>query len=146
MSLNAGEHGAETVEFALIGPIAIFLVFGIIYGLLAIAAQVTLTQASAVGARYASIPTDQIARTFPTASAVASKVYASAPFFKPGNCATTVTGATTANSPVSLNVSCAFPNPAGDLMNGMRRLFLRDSAAPYSSSITMTASATSRRE
>ena len=146
MRPEAGEHGAETVEFALIAPLAIFLIFGMIYALLAIAAQVTLTQASAMGARYASIPTDQIARTFPSASAVASKVYASAQFFKPGNCATTVTGATAANSLVSLNVSCAFPNPAGDLMNGIRRLFLGDSEAPYSSSLTMTASATSRRE
>ena len=48
------ESGANAVEFALVLPILIVLVFGIIYGGIAYNRQLALTQAAREGARFAA--------------------------------------------------------------------------------------------
>ncbi|MGH2769038.1 MAG: TadE/TadG family type IV pilus assembly protein [Actinomycetota bacterium] len=140
------EDGAEIIEFALVAPLVLFLVFGLIYGLLTIAAQLSLAHAASVGVRYASIPTDPAVDAYPTPGAVATRVVDSTPFFGAGACATTVTGDSTPNAPVDLDVSCDFPNPLGRALNGLRGIFIPDGASPYASDLSLSMSARGRRE
>lgn len=49
------DRGAEAVEFALILPVFIALISGVIYFGLILAAQISITQAARDGARYAAI-------------------------------------------------------------------------------------------
>ena len=49
-----GESGANAVEFALVLPILLMLVFGVLWGGMAYNQQLTLTQAAREGARFAA--------------------------------------------------------------------------------------------
>lgn len=140
-----GEEGAQTLEFALVAPLTIFLFFGIVYSLLAVAANVSLAHAASSAVRYASIPTDSIQPVYPSPAQVQSKLFAATPFFTQTSCTTSVTGASTPNSPVSLSVSCPFANPLGASLNGLRRFF-GGSGDPFGSTFQMTATAKARRE
>jgi Flp pilus assembly protein TadG len=60
----AGERGAAAVEFALLLPVLLMLVFGIIDFGRALNAQITLTQAAREGARLAALgQPDVVSRT-----------------------------------------------------------------------------------
>jgi Flp pilus assembly protein TadG len=58
---GAGDRGAAAVEFALVLPMLLLLVFGLIDLGRAINAQITLTQAARVGARMAALSESNVA-------------------------------------------------------------------------------------
>ena len=147
--LRRSETGAETVEFALVAPLVLFLIFGLIYGFLGMAAQLSLTHAASVGVRFATMPTDAPTNTYPSVEAVKNKVLASTPFFKAEDCAAPTvndeSGTPTPNREVTLTISCDFPNPAGAALGGISGLFGGEGAS-YDGELTLTASVTGRRE
>jgi Flp pilus assembly protein TadG len=142
-----GDRGAETVEFALVFPVAAFLILGLLYGLFAVAAHVSLAHATSRGVRYASIPTDPIAGVYPSTAQVEAFVDDHTPFFAADGCVTSVVGDSHENAPVTLDVDCDFPNPAGGAVNGLRNLLgAGDGNDPYDSDLQITAHAKARRE
>lgn len=145
--LRREERGAEAVEFAIVGPMVFFLCFAIIYLLLVLAAQVSVARSASIGVRYASI-FDQSAGRYPTAADVNSNVLNNTHLFSSGACTTTtLSGAITPNSPITLAVSCNFPNPAGQAVSGLRSaLFGSGGGSEGTSSLVLTASAKARRE
>lgn len=100
------ERGAETLEFALVSPALFLLLLGVVYGLVAVASQVTLGHAASVGVRYASVLESG---SYPTEADVARKVESSTPFFAPGACTSTVTGDSLPYAPITLDVACRMP-------------------------------------
>jgi len=142
------DDGAEAVEFAIVAPLALMVIFGIIYVLLALAAHVSLNHASSVAVRYASIPVDPVTDFYPTASDVHEKLTSSTPFFSPDACTVVVTPngpRGRQNEPVSLDVSCEFPNPAGATFDALGAL-LGGTRNPANDTLTMTTAAEARRE
>lgn len=146
------DRGVEVLEFALVFPVVAFLLFGLIYTLLTAGAYLSLTHGAMEGVRYASIPTDPIAGTYPTAAAVASRVQGASPFYAPSTCQTTVAGGGAENQPVSVSVSCTMFNPLGGLVGGLGKLLAQMAGASSSSSsssggnLTLSITATSRSE
>lgn len=138
------EAGAEAVEFALVAPLLFMFIFGLIYVLLAMAAQLSLSYATNVGVRFATIPVDAPLNVYPSQEAVAERVVESTPFFEPGDCTTTVPPGGTPNEAFTLTVSCDFPNPAGGALTGLSGIF--GGGASYDSDLTLTADARGRRE
>ena len=120
------EAGAEAIEFALIAPLVLGLIFAIVYGLLVVAAHLTLAHGTSIGVRYATMPTDPVTDTYPTEAEVEARIVATTPFFSADSCATTVAGDRIPNAPVSVEVSCTFPNPAGAVLDGLFDLFTGD--------------------
>lgn len=139
------ETGAEAVEFAIAGPVALFLIAGVIYLVMAVAAQVSLHHGASVGVRYASIPTDPVATTYPSATEVEARLDDATWFFTADSCTTLVDGDEIQNAPVDLDVTCTFPNPLGAAMNGLQRTFT-DSTGGFSDTFDMSARAKARRE
>jgi Flp pilus assembly protein TadG len=139
------ESGAEMVEFALVAPMVFLLIFGLIYGLLTLAAQVSLSHAASVGVRFATIPTIVAIDTYPSSAAVAQKVMDSTPFFEPGDCITTVPESGNPNEAFAMTVACDFPNPMGRAFNGIRGLFGEGGSAG-DTNLTLTANVQGRRE
>ncbi len=141
------ERGAEALEFGLVFPVVALIIFGLIYGLLALAAHISLAHASARGVRYASLPLDPVAGIYPTVTQVSERVDESTPFFTAAACETTVVGEAKENAPVTLDVSCNFPNPLGAALSGLRSLFTSaDDPSTYSNTLTISAHSQSRRE
>jgi hypothetical protein len=132
------------VEFALVAPLLLMFIFGLIYGLLAMAAQLSLTYATNVGVRFATIPIDAPLNVYPSQQAVAAKVADSTPFFAPGDCTTAVPPEGTPNEAFTLTVSCDFPNPAGGALTGLSGIW--GGGSSYDSDLTLTANARGRRE
>jgi len=128
------DRGAAVLEFALVFPVVAFLIFGLIYGLFAVAAHVSLAHAASRTVRYASLATDPVAGLYPTVEQVETYMDGQTPFFTASSCETTVAGESRENAPVVLDLTCAFPNPAGRVVG-----FVDED-------ITMTAHATARRE
>jgi Flp pilus assembly protein TadG len=131
------EQGAATLEFALVFPVVAFLIFGLIYGLLAVAAHVSLAHAASRTVRYASLAIDPVAGVYPDVEQVEAYMDDQTPFFTASSCETTVTPDSpnaVENEPVVLDLTCAFPNPAGKVVG-----FLDEN-------IAMVAHATARRE
>jgi len=95
------ERGATLVEFALILPILITLLFGVVeFGRL-LNAQVVVTSATREGARYASLGS--------SAATVTSQVKASCPTLDPTKITVTVTNAGgTSGTPVTVRVTYEF--------------------------------------
>jgi Flp pilus assembly protein TadG len=122
------------LEFALVFPVVAFLIFGLIYGLFAVAAHVSLAHAASRSVRYATLALDPVAGIYPTTEQVETYMDTQTPFFTASSCETTVVGDALENAPVVLDLTCAFPNPAGRVV-GM-----------IDENITMTAHATARRE
>lgn len=139
------ETGAESVEFAFVAPVALFLIAGIIYFLLAVSAQISLHHAVSQTTRYATIPTDPVTTTYPTAAEVDAHLEQATPFFAAGSCTTSVTGEEKQNAPVTVEASCDFPNPLGAAMNGLKQAFT-DDTAEFADTFTMSARGTGRRE
>jgi Flp pilus assembly protein TadG len=139
------ERGAEALEFAIVFPVAALIIFGLIYGLLALSAHISLAHAAARGVRYASLPTDPVAGIYPTVADVEQRVDESTPFFTGAACETTVVGEAKENAPVTLDVSCDFPNPIGATLSALRSLF-GGSGDAYSDDLTISAHSESRRE
>jgi Flp pilus assembly protein TadG len=139
------ETGAEAIEFALVAPIMLFLVIGLVYGLLAVAAHLSLGHATSRGLRYATIPTDPVSAVYPTGDEVAERVASQTPFFTADDCTTTVTGDERENAPVTLEVSCDFPNPLGGAVEGLRNAFF-GGGSDQPDVIAMTTRAEGRRE
>lgn len=110
------ERGAAALEFALVFPVVVFIVFALVYGLFAVAAHTSLAHAASRGVRYASLPIDPISGTYPSVADVEAYVDDQTPFFTAASCETSVVGDSTENAPVVLDVSCAFPNPAGKVI------------------------------
>ena len=145
--LASDERGAETVEFALVFPVVAFLIFGLIYGLLAVAAHVSLAHATSRGVRYASIPIDPVAGIYPSTTQVEDFVDGHTPFFTADGCETMVVGEVRENAPVTLDVGCDFPNPAGGALDALRNVFSgSDDPDVYDDSLEMSAHAEARRE
>ncbi len=140
------ERGAAAIEFALVFPVAAFLIIGLLYGLLGVAAQISLVHAASRGVRYASIATDPLAGVYPSTDAVAVRVAAHTPFFSASDCTTAVAGEMTENAPVRLDVVCDFPNPLGRALSAVADLINGPSAATYSDVLKMSAHAEARRE
>ncbi|HEX2052255.1 MAG TPA: TadE/TadG family type IV pilus assembly protein [Actinomycetota bacterium] len=139
------ERGAEAVEFALISPLLFFLVFGLIYLLLAFAAQLSLGYATNVAVRYAAIPLPGTTSTYPTSGQVLTKATSVTPFFGSSACSPTL-GSGGINQPVTLTLSCDFPNPAGHAVNGFRSVFFGGGGDDVQTTIEMSATAQSRKE
>ena len=147
MRIATDERGAEALEFALVAPVALFLIFGLIYGLFAVAAHVSLAHATSRGVRYASIPIDPVTGIYPSSDQVEDFVLDHTPFFTAATCETVVVGDARENAPVTLDVDCNFPNPAGGALNGLRDVFTRsDGPDTYDSTLQMSAHAATRRE
>jgi Flp pilus assembly protein TadG len=145
--LASEERGAAAIEFALVFPVAAFLIFGLLYSLIAVAAQLSLVHAASRGVRYASIATDPLAGVYPSTADVAQHVASETPFFSASSCTTTVVGDSTENAPVNLNVACNFPNPLGRAVSALRNLILGGSGQDvYSDNLKMSAHAEARRE
>lgn len=138
------EEGAEAVEFGLLAPLLFFLVFGLIYLLLMFAAQLSLGYATNVGVRYAALPSDSLGGSYPTAAQVRDKAVDATPFFSTSSCTPTLVPAAV-NKPVTLTLSCDFPNPAGGAVNGLRQMFF-GGGGEVSSSVELSATAQSRKE
>ncbi|HEX2180407.1 MAG TPA: TadE/TadG family type IV pilus assembly protein [Actinomycetota bacterium] len=136
------EEGAEAVEFALVGPMVLFLVFGVIYMLLLAGAQLSLGYATNVAVRYAAIPVS--GTTYPSASQVVNKVDSVTPYFTASS-STPSLAAGGVNQPVTLTMDCDFPNPAGRAANALRNAFVGN-GEEISSTIELSATARSRRE
>jgi Flp pilus assembly pilin Flp len=146
-ALVRDERGAEALEFALVFPVVAFLLFGLIYGGFAVAAQVSLAHAASRGVRFASIAVDPVADVYPSADAVASRVDAETPFFSASACQTTVGGDARENAPVTLNVVCDFPNPMGKALSALKNFFAgSDDPDSYTDKLRMSARAEGRRE
>jgi Flp pilus assembly protein TadG len=141
------ERGAETVEFALVFPVVAFLILGLLYGLFAVAAHVSLAHAASRGVRYASIPVDAVSGVYRTTEEVEAFVDENTPFFTASSCETTVTGDALENAPVTLDIVCGFPNPAGKALSGLRDLLLNTHEPDrYADALAMSAHAEARRE
>lgn len=138
------DRGAEALEFALVSPMVLMIVFGVIYALLAVSAQLSLSYAASVGARHASIPTDFVNGVYPTDGAVVERVAAATPFFAADSCGGGVTGTTKQNDKLTLSVTCDFPNPIGHVVG----LLLGDAATTgaFAPVLKMSARAEARRE
>lgn len=131
------EEGAEAVEFALVGPLLFFLVFGLIYLLLLFAAQVSLGWATNVGVRYAAIGE-------PGVSEVIQHATDRTPFFSPERCNAQLASSGT-NLPVTLTMNCDFPNPAGAAVDALRSA-LFGGGDELGSVVELSATAQSRKE
>ncbi len=152
--LRREQTGAEIAEFALVAPILLLAIFGLIYAMLAAAAHVSLAHASSVAVRYASLPVDPVLDVYPSLGQVTDKLHASTPFFGTGSCTTALTGDSTANSRVVLTADCRFPNPLGRTLNALAAVVGGEPQAPEpgdgpyvdSSDITISSTAKARRE
>jgi Flp pilus assembly protein TadG len=150
--LRRADGGFELLEFAMVVPVFLFLVFAMIFTLMDAGAYIALTHGALQGVRYESIPTDPIAGTYPTNTAVANVVAASTPFFHNGQCSTTTSGGAAENQPVSVSVSCTYLNPLGSALGGLGALVARLAGASSSSSsatgsqVTLSVTATARSE
>lgn len=140
------EDGAEVVEFALVFPVFAFIVFGLIYGLFAVAAHVSLAHATSRGVRYASIPVDPLGGTYRSTGEIEAYMDGQSPFFSASTCETTVVGEERTNAPVSLDVACDFPNPAGRVVSALSGLIDRDRPVSHSDALVISAQAEARRE
>lgn len=140
------DDGAQTLEFALLAPAIVFMVFGIVYALLVVTANVSLSHAASVAVRYASIPTDNIVPEYPDSAQVAGRLFDSTPFFESGSCTLSLSGDPVVNAPVNLDVECPFANPLGTALNGLRGLMSAGDEAPFGNTFTISADATARRE
>src|SRR5688572_17687049 len=105
------DEGAEAIEFAIAFPVLALLIIGLLYGLFAVAAHISLAHATSKGARYASIATDPVTSSYPTPDDVAAEIDEHTPFFSADSCDVAVDGATSDNAVVTLEVGCDFPNP-----------------------------------
>lgn len=141
--LRRREDGAEAVEFAFIGPLLFFVVFGLIYLLILFAAQLSLGYATNVGVRYAAIPTSP--GVYPPAGEVVSAATQATPFFSASSCTPTLNNGVPVNNPVTLTMECSFPNPAGGAVNGLKNL-LYGGGEDYSTTVELSATAQSRKE
>jgi len=146
------ERGAEVLEFALVFPLFAFLVFALMFSLLAVGAWVSLTHGALQGVRYASIPTDLLNGTYPTNAQVATRVSQSTPFFYSPACTTSTTGGVSENQPVSVAVTCSFFNPLGALVTNFGKMISHSIGGSSSSSsqvggnLVITVTATARAE
>jgi Flp pilus assembly protein TadG len=139
------DNGAEIVEFALVAPLVLLMIFGLIYGMLATGAQLSLSYATSVAARYASIPT--AGSTYPTPAQVGAKLADSTPFFGTGACTTTIAGSSgVANSPMTISATCNFPNPLGGAVAAIRGVITGTTLPNQPDTLALTASAQSRKE
>ncbi len=140
------EKGAEALEFGIVFPLVALILFALIYGLLALAAHLSLAHAAAQGVRFASIPVDPVAGTYPSVAAVEERIDENTPFFDAAACETSVVGTAQENVPLSLDVSCSFPNPLGAVLSALRELFSSSEGQVYADDLTITAHTESRRE
>lgn len=140
------DDGAQMLEFALVAPVVVFLLFGIIYALLAVAANVSLSHAASAAVRYASIPTDNIEPVYPSAEDVSARLFDSTPFFAPESCLSSVSGGAVPNTVVSVSVECPFPNPLGITLSRLSTLLAGDGGQSFGDTFTLSALATGRRE
>jgi Flp pilus assembly pilin Flp len=145
-ALLSDERGAEALEFALVFPVAAFLLFGLIYAGFAVAANVSLAHAASRGVRYASIAVDPLSSMYPSTAEVAAKVDDETPFFAADDCDTTLVGDSRENAPVTLDVVCDFPNPMGKALSGVKNFITGSDDEAYSDSLRITARAEGRRE
>lgn len=146
MRLSRDENGSEAIEFALVAPFMLLVVFVSLYGLILAAANVSLAHASSVAVRYATIPVNPFMDVYPTTAQVTAKLHGSTPFFG-ANCTTTVTTTPGPNAPVVLQAKCPFPNPLGSVINKIGQLLTGAPSAQYpSGAMTVTHSAVGRRE
>lgn len=140
------QDGAQTLEFALVAPAFIFLVFAIMYALLVVSANVSLAHAASAAVRYAAIPTDNIEPVYPAPEQVSEVLFDSTPFFSAETCTTSLAGDAAPNAPVSLSVICPFANPLGAVLNGLQGLVSNVERESFGETFNVSAAATGRRE
>lgn len=144
--LRKDERGAEAVEFAVVGPLMFFLVFGILYLLFLLAAQVSVARSASVGVRYAAIK-DEALGAYPTPAQVETKVLNNTALFAAGACGGLFDPVATApNAPLTLRVTCEMPNPAGQAVHAFRTALFGSGGDEGSATLQLTADAQARRE
>lgn len=144
-ALRKDERGAEAVEFALVGPLLFFLLFGILYLLFVLAVQVSVARSASVGVRYAAIKDKDLGH-YPTAAEVKSNVLDKTALLSTGSCTGSLNPTNPApNGELTLSVSCQMPNPLGRAFTGMRNALFGGTETP-SANLELTADARARRE
>ena len=150
--IKTDESGAEAVEFAVVAPVLLLIVFGLIYVLLWVSAEISLGHAVTEGVRLASIP-NTATGAYPSAAVVEARIDDSTPFFSqeataadPPDCLITVTGAASPNNPVRVAADCDFPNPAGTAARALGNIFPGTTRPDQPSTIDVSASAERNRE
>ncbi|MGH2771715.1 MAG: TadE/TadG family type IV pilus assembly protein [Actinomycetota bacterium] len=147
--INKDDSGAEAVEFAVVAPVLLLIVFGLIYVLLWAAAEISLGHAVTEGVRLASLPSTATG-AYPSAAAVAARIDDSTPFFSQSgatpDCAIVVTGVASSNSPVRVTADCDFPNPAGTAARALGNVFPGTNRPAQPSTIDVSATAERNRE
>jgi Flp pilus assembly protein TadG len=135
--VRSSQRGAATVEFALVLPVFLLILwFGIFAAWLGVT-RVLLDHGAQAGARYAAIPISNDLRTYPSESDVATQVADATPLLTPGS--VRVAGSATRNSPVTVDVSYQVPLPAPIAV--LLHVF-----GNSRSDVTVTARAEARRE
>lgn len=129
--VKAGDRGAAAVEFALLLPVVLLLVFGLIDFGRALNAQITLTQAAREGARLASFGQASAAVVTRTQTA-ANGLSLPAADIAVTTCAPGAGAA--ANAQVTISYPFSFATPIGAIMS----MFGSGAAK----SLTLTATAT----
>ncbi|MBW3591714.1 MAG: VTT domain-containing protein, partial [Actinobacteria bacterium] len=119
------------------------VIFGVIYLLILLAAQLSLGYATNVGVRHAAIPTTLGA--YPSAGEVATEAIQATPFFSASSCTPSLNNAGAVNQPVTLTMDCSFPNPAGGAANGLKNVFY-GGGDDLPTTVELSATAQSRKE
>ena len=136
------EHGAATVEFVLVFPLALALIALVLFAGWLGLTQVVLEHGAREGARAVSIPLASNLRTYPDDAQLAELVDQATPLISPTS--VTSSGSNAArNAPVEVTVTYQVANPVAALLSPLTLLGFENPVPP---TFTLTATSKARRE